>query len=238
MLALAAALGVGFALGANAWLSPHDPARGTDGRGARTLVVEGWLNEQGLEQAVAAFRRGRYERIVTTGGPIEPWIDRGGWGDFATRAAAYLRQHVPAGVPVVAVPAPDSAQDRTYLTAVTLRDWAAQSHTELGAIDLYSSGVHARRSRMLYRMALGPRVEVGVLAATPENFDAAHWWTTSAGTKTTLGEALSVAWTACCFWPAAPGSHEERWAVPAAPPVPASAPAPAPQPATVSAPKP
>ncbi len=208
---------VGLAIAANGFLAPNDRARGSDGSGARTLVVEGWIDEAALVQAIAAFRRGRYERVLTTGGPIDAWSDAGGWKSFANRAANYLRTHGLTSVPVVALPAPESKQERTYLNAVMVRDWARQSGLPLGAIDVFSAGVHARRSRLLYRMALGDTVEVGVLAADPVDFDADRWWTSSAGTKSALGETLGLAWTKCCFWPAAPGSHEERWAVPRGP---------------------
>ena len=95
-----------------------------------------------------------------------------------------------------------------------VRDWARQTGTVLGSVDVFSAGVHARRSRLLYRMALGPDVEVGVLAAQPQMFDAERWWTTSAGVKSVIGETLSLGWTVCCFWPPTPGSPEERWARP------------------------
>jgi len=71
--------------------------------------------------------------------------------------------------------------------------------------------VHARRSWLVYRMAFGDGVEVGVLSARPTGYDLQRWWTTSTGVKTVIGEALSLAWTKCCFWPAPKGSHEERW---------------------------
>ena len=71
------------------------------------------------------------------------------------------------------------------------------------SIDIFTAGVHARRSWMLYRSAMGRDVEVGVMAAKPTAFDAVHWWTSSTGTKSTMGEFLSVVWTGCCFWPAA-----------------------------------
>lgn len=201
---------------ANGWLAPSALAAGADGTGARTLVVEGWISDAGLAQALHALQRGRYARVVTTGGPIEAWMDAGGWGSFAERGAAYLRGRVPPDMPVIAVPALASLQDRTYLNAVMLREWTQRSGVRLGAIDLVSSGVHARRSRLLYRMALGDGVEVGVLATRPEGIDAERWWTSSAATKSLLSESLALAWTVCCFWPAAPPPHASRSAVPAA----------------------
>ncbi len=214
ILAAAAAMACALAIEAYDLLAPQQPARGPGGAGARTLVVEGWLGRADLEQAAVLLRGGQYQRVLTTGGPIEPEIDAGGWQTFAQRAAALLRAQPIADVPVIALPAPASAQERSYLSAVMVRDWAQRSGTRLEAIDLFSAGVHARRSRLVYRMALGDAVEVGVIAARPTEIDARHWWTSSEGAKTTMGEALSLAWTKFCFWPGPVGSHEERWAVP------------------------
>ncbi len=206
---------VALAFAADAWLAPNRPAEGTGGAGASVLIVEGWLEGPDLDQAVMAFRRGRYERIVTTGGPIDAWFGVPASRNFAERGAAYLKTHGLADVQIDAVAAPASAQDRTFLSAVMVREWAQRSGVALSAVDLFSAGVHARRSRLLFRMAFGPGVTVGVLASRPPDFDARHWWRSSAGTKAVMGETLSLAWTTCCFWPPAPGSHEERWAVPA-----------------------
>lgn len=211
-LVIAVALGAsGFILGSavHPWLSPNEPAKD-----ARVLVVEGWLDASDLDQAIAAFRRGRYERVVTTGGPMSSWDDPPRWKNFADRAADYLRSHGLSGVPVDSVPAPASQQDRTFLSAVMAREWLKAQGVKADAIDLYSAGVHARRSRVLYEMAFGEGVEVGVMAARPENYDPEHWWRSSIGMKAVMSESIGWAWTRCCFWPPTPGSHEERWAVP------------------------
>ncbi len=211
--ALVAALAVAGALLIGPFLAQSDPAHGPDGHGARTLVVEGWLDEAGLDEAIAAFRRGRYERIVTSGGPIDSWREGQTATHYAERAAGYLKHHGLADVPIAAASAPASAQDRTFLSAVVVRDWVRREGLNPDAIDVYSDGVHARRSRMVYRLAFGPSVAVGMLAATPRKYDLEHWWRTSQGAKTVLDESLSLVWTACCFWPPAPGSpavHSDR----------------------------
>lgn len=192
-----------------AFLAPNAPAPQ-----ARTLVVEGWLDGGELDQAVAVFRTGRYERVVTTGGPIENWMGFRQASNYADWAAGYLKTHGLAGADVTPVPAPASAQERTFLSAVKVRDWAAMQGLALNAFDVFSAGTHARRSRMLYQMAFGPSVEVGVLSARPEGYDEQHWWRTSAGAKSVLGETIGLLWTTCCFHPGPPGSHEEMWGEP------------------------
>jgi hypothetical protein len=202
---------------AGGFLAQSDPAHG-DGHGARTLVVEGWLDERELDAAIAASRRGRYERVVTAGGPIETWHEDVVWPSYAERAANYLRRHGLGEIPVVAVAAPATTQDRTFLSAVVVREWLRREQPELAAIDVFSAGAHARRSRLAYRIAFGPGVEVGVIAAPPRSYDIDRWWLTSEGAKTVLNELLSLAWTKCCFWPGTDGSHEQRSGVPKAAP--------------------
>jgi hypothetical protein len=215
--ALAAALATFALRHLGSYLAVDAPAAGRDGGGARTLVVEGWLDDDALDDAIAVVARGRYERVVTSGGPIESWREGPAWPDYAERAADYLRRHGVSRVPVTAAPAPKSAQDRSFLSAVVVRDWLRRQGGGVDAIDLFSAGVHARRSRLVYRLAFGPDVEVGVFAARPRRYPLERWWATSDGAKSVLDEAIGLAWTSCCFWPPAPGSHEERRAVPKSP---------------------
>ena len=209
LLALAAVLLVVLGRGLGGWLAVTERAPG-----ARTLVVEGWMDETALDAAIAVYRAGGYERVLVSGGPIEDYAWDRRWKTYPERAAGYLAQRGLSAPVVVAVAAPASAQDRTFLSAVVVRDWMAAHAVPLDALDVVTAGVHARRSRQVYRLAFGPATEVGVVAVTPRDDDTAHWWHTSRDAKAAMGEALSVAWTTCCFRPGARGSHEERWAVP------------------------
>lgn len=188
---------------ANRFLSQHQPVRGADGAGAHTLVVEGWLDQDQLLQALAWFKAGHYARVLTTGGPIVDWNDPSAEKSYALRAADFLRTHGLQDVAVTALPAPASMQERTYLSAIMVRDWARRSGITLDTIDVFTGDVHALRTRITYGMALGPSVQVGVIAARATEYDDLRWWASSAGAKATIGELLSVAWTACCFWPPA-----------------------------------
>jgi hypothetical protein len=209
LISLVSAAGLLAARWIHPFLAPNDPAPG-----ASVLVVEGWLEARELDQAIEAFRKGHYQRIVTTGGPIEKWPELSKTTSYAGLAAGYLVQQGLGDIAVTAVPAPASAQDRTFLSAVKLRDWAQKEGLVLDALDVFSDGSHGRRSRMLYQMALGPKVKVGILSARPAQYDEERWWNMSAGVKAVLGETISVIWTTCCFHPPPPGSHEELWARP------------------------
>lgn len=184
------------------FLAPNQPV------GARLLVVEGWLPLDELDQALAAGRRGGYPLVLTTGGPIAHEFDRfDSAASYAERARNYL---VLRGWPadgVIALPAPATALDRSFQNALMVREWATRSGVDVPAIDVFSSGVHGRRSRALHRLALGPGVRVGILTSRPSAYDPETWWRTSAGTKEVLTETIAWLWTALFFHPgaAAPG---------------------------------
>ena len=191
-----------LAFNAYALLAPVQPARGPDGQGASTLVVEGWLEPADLQQAITIARAGHYERVLTTGGPLPEWSLTASAHTYAQRSAEYLRANGLTELPVIAIDAPATHKGRTYLGALLLRDWAEGAGVTLNGFDVLSGGVHTRRSWLLYRMALGDGAEVGALAVAPTEFDARRWWTNSEAAKSTLTETLAYTWTKCCFWPA------------------------------------
>ena len=120
--------------------------------------------------------------------------------DYAARGAAYALSHGVAPDQVVPLPAPKSLQERTCLNAADGARLGRAIGVALDAVDLMSAGMHARRSRALYARALGERVEVGVIAAAPTEFDAAL----VAQQRRDQGRArriVSWLWTSCCFWP-------------------------------------
>lgn len=206
LLAFIVAVGGGWLVGrAHDFFAIDQPVRGP------VLVVEGWIGPADLDQALVEVRQGGYQRVITSGGPIPGFSD---FADYAQRAAAYLRARGLTELPVDAVPTPATRQDRSYASAVWVRDWAAKQGIPMERFDVLTSDIHARRTRLIYRMAFGPDAEVGVLATEPTEVDTRRWWTSSTAFKGQIGEALSLAYTHCCFWPAPRGTHEERWAVP------------------------
>jgi hypothetical protein len=190
------------------FLSPNQPV------GAQLLVVEGWMPSDGLDQAIDAFSSGSYERVVTTGGPIDDDFEhRNPWTSYAERARRYLVRHGLPAESVIAAPAPASAQDRSFLNAVMVREWAKRSGITVDALDVFSLGVHSRRSWLVYRMAFGPQVRIGILAARPSDYAPETWWRNSVGAKEVVAETISWLWTVLFFHPAPRGSHDEMWGV-------------------------
>ena len=188
------------------FLSPSAPM------GHGLLLVEGWLGKAELLSAIQVFQRGDYGLLVATGGPTSGWDER--YPTYADRAGDFLLQNGIRPDQLVVVPARASAQERTYRSAITVRDWIEESGRTVAAIDVYSSGAHSRRTWELYRTAFGSQVPIGVIAAVPTGYDASTWWRTSTGARTVISQAAAWIWSKCCFNPGPRGSHEEKWGTP------------------------
>jgi len=138
---------------------------------------------------------------------------------YAEQAAAMLRT---LGVPdrdIAVVPAPASARDRTFTSAVALREWISRSGVDTPALDIVSEGPHARRTWHLYRMAFGDGVAIGIRSVASDLYPPPAWWRSSAGAKDVLTEAIAWAWVVCFFHPPPSGAYPKTsdlgWEFPA-----------------------
>ncbi|OUR87026.1 hypothetical protein A9Q92_04930, partial [Methylophaga sp. 42_8_T64] len=93
----------------------------------QVLVVEGWLSEPALLLAAKLFRDGNYSLLLTTGGPNTRELNPT-YPSFADKAAAFLINQGLEPSQIISLPTPASAQNRTYLSAVIVRDWLANNH--------------------------------------------------------------------------------------------------------------
>jgi uncharacterized SAM-binding protein YcdF (DUF218 family) len=176
----------------------------THRRDAHVLVVEGWIHEYAIRAALKEFQTNHYERVFTTGGPV---LGMGGYiNDFCTSASVgedLLRKNgLPNGL-VQMVPSRVIDRDRTYGSAVALRNWFRDHNVAVSGIDVVTEDVHARRTRLLFQKALGDKVAVGVIAIPNPDYDAKRWWRYSAGLKDVLSETASYVYARLLFYPSA-----------------------------------
>lgn len=144
------------------------------------LVVEAWMREDGAHAAFAEFHRpgARYRYIVATGGLTgEAWY-RQRWNEVEIVRRALLREGLPPAA-FVAADAPDANRERTFAYALAAKGALARAGLHPAAINVLTEGAHARRSRLVFQRAFGPRTRVGVIAWIPPGYGTGHWWDSS-----------------------------------------------------------
>jgi uncharacterized SAM-binding protein YcdF (DUF218 family) len=177
---------------------------------ANVLVVEGWIHEYAIRAAEKEFETARYERVFTTGGPVT------GIGhyvnDYQTSASVGADLLKNAGVPshfVQMVPSRVMDRDRTYGSAVALREWLHEHNMLVHSINVLTEDAHARRTRLLFEKALGKNVTVGIIAVPSPDYDARRWWRYSEGVKDVGSEAFAYIYARFFFHPSEPPRIEK-----------------------------
>jgi uncharacterized SAM-binding protein YcdF (DUF218 family) len=172
---------------------------------ADILVVEGWINEHAIEAAVKEFQSNHYQRVFTTGGPV---MGTGGYiNDFYTSAsvgADLLKKNGLTNGSVQMVPSRVMDRDRTYGSAVALRNWFRDHNMAVSGIDVVTEDVHARRTRLLFEKALGKNVVVGIIAVPNPDYDWRRWWWYSQGLKNVVSEFAAYLYARLLFFPSEP----------------------------------
>ncbi|MDZ8056578.1 MAG: ElyC/SanA/YdcF family protein [Aulosira sp. ZfuVER01] len=171
-------------------------------KSAEILVVEGWLPDYALQQAVAEFKSGNYRQIITTGGTLEQGAYLTAYNSFADVAAATLKKFGLESEKVVAVPAPYVIKDRSYTSAAEFGRWLSKSNFQPKSINLFSWDAHTRRSWLLFKKVLAPQMKVGAIAAKTQDYNPKQWWRSSQGVRTVIDEAIAYIYAQFFNWKA------------------------------------
>lgn len=177
------------------------------------LIVEGWIHDYAIRASAEEFRLGKYQQAFTTGGPVS---GLGGYlNDYSTSASIGATRLQVAGIPgaqVQMVPCKISGRDRTYSSALALKDWFHQHQLSPSGINVVTEALHARRTRLLFQKAFGQETRVGIIAIPNPDYDSKHWWRYSEGTREVIGETVAYLYAKFFFHPetqAAPPQHPE-----------------------------
>ena len=187
----------------------------TDPVNANILVVEGWIHEYAIRAAVKEFQSNHYQRVFTTGGPV---LGTGGYiNDFHTSAsvgADLLRKNGLANGSVQMVPSRGMDRDRTYGSAIALRNWFRDHNMSVPGINIVTEDLHGRRTRLLFQKAFGKDVQVGIIAVANVDYPANRWWHYSEGLEDVVSEFAAYLYARLLFFPPEPADLEKTPQVP------------------------
>jgi uncharacterized SAM-binding protein YcdF (DUF218 family) len=168
----------------------------------KILVMEGWVHEFAAQAAAEEFKTGAYEKIYVTGVPV---AGSGAYTiDSNTEAyvgAGLLKRHGMSEEFLQRVPRRAVERDRTYGSAIELRNWFREHNVLVQSINIVTEGVHARRTRLLFQEAFGKSVVVGIIAAPNPEYDARHWWRYSTGVREVVGETIAYIYARFLYYP-------------------------------------
>lgn len=164
------------------FLSPVKPVQ------SNILVVEGWIDDFAIEDAYKIYKEGNYNFVISVGGPME----MGNISHPVSTADIGMRSLLYLGVDsskIVSVSRENVLRDRTYHSALAVKEWLEKNHPEIKNFNMVSLGPHSRRSWYLFRQAM-PDKEIGIIAIRDKRYDPETWWKTSKGMRSVVTEAF------------------------------------------------
>jgi len=165
------------------------------------MVIEGWIHDTALDEAIARFQEGDYSKIACTGVPFEI----GSYlFDFKSHpemtAMRLIKQGIDPEKIIISV-GDDVKKDRTYMAATALKKSLRDQNIAETDLHLITTGPHGRRSLILFKKALGPQYTIGVTCLPPPSYDPADWYTCSEGVRYVINELLAYGYAKLFFHP-------------------------------------
>lgn len=183
-------------LGTVSWyLSLNKPIK------ANTLVVEGWIEDEALSHAVAFYKANHYKNLIVTGLPITYREDLLKFKNTAESAVAQIKKIGFKDTIYQAVIPTNIYIDRTYNTAVVSRMIFEQHPDWDKSFNIYTVGVHSRRTYLMFRRAFGNNYRMGIISEKDNSFDAKLWWHTSKGFRNVSNEFVAFVYVWAFFHP-------------------------------------
>jgi hypothetical protein len=145
---------------------------------AEALVVEGWIGPEGISAAAGEFERGGYKYVIATSGMSGDRWSRRRWSYAEEAAEQLLRMGIPGDRVILAKP-PDTESHRTFVAAEAVAEALQGQKIHITAVNVFTLGAHARRSRLVFAKALKSSTKVGVISWVPNGYNSLPWWRTS-----------------------------------------------------------
>ena len=164
----------------------------------RILVLDGWLPTYDINKAAALYLAGHYQTLLDVNGTYDFQAVDQDPGNAYIVSRILVRDGIPREQ-VNPVVFQGVKIDRTYISAVAVKEWCRQHGIPLQSLDIATLGPHARRSRLIYEKALGNGVKVGVIALDDPAYDSLHWWRSSEGVREVLFEFVAYVYVRFFF---------------------------------------
>ena len=168
----------------------------------KPVGADNFLVDYGLKKLSDEFRSKNYSLILSAGVLLpqgSPFAAE--YKTSAELSAAILKKfgiREKAIVPIIPKPV---KRDRTFASALAVKNWLAQNNIQPRGINLFSIGPHSRRSWMLYKEAIGEEIPVGIIACENREYDPKRWWKTSSGVRIVLNETIAYIYAKLVFDP-------------------------------------
>lgn len=141
--------------------------------------MEGWIPISALNEAKRKFEEGNYSFLMTVGGPLR---NKNGkkYDSYAEHAADVL---VRLGVDKnkVKIIGNKEINNNTASSALSLKRWLQHSNLNIVEMDVFTLGVHARKSFVIFKKVFKDYAEIGIISGQEMQYNPKFWFFSNRG---------------------------------------------------------
>ena len=164
------------------------------------LSIEGYMLDSILDSIAGTGLKQDSLVFICAGFPVDKGFMCPGYSNQAFYNADILKSKGVDSLRVIPAPANPTNTDRTYTSALAVKEKLESMGYASGKINVICCGTHARRSWLLYRKAFKPNWEVGVISYTDSLYGEA-WWHSSEGARAVVYEMFAYLYCVLFFHP-------------------------------------
>jgi hypothetical protein len=165
------------------------------------LVLEGFISDYVLYDAIKEFKNNRYKLLIATGTPLEYGGLLAPYRNTAMIAGKSLIKLGFDSTKLIIISTDEIRNDRTYNSAIVLKRWIRANRPDIKAVNLMTMSVHGGRSKLLFKAALGDSIRVGIISIPNFYYGPQNWWRSSKGFRETMNEAIGYFYVRYFFKP-------------------------------------
>jgi hypothetical protein len=154
------------------------------------LIVEGWLPDSFLKLAVTEFNNGNYKKLITLGGAVQNDSAQSEYFTWAEQAANKISHFGLDNKLLYAVPYFEKTNQRTFTSFLALRNWLSNSDLNVSALNVFTAGVHGRKSYIICKKLMGENIKIGVISAPPVRYNPKYWWLSKRGGRLVMKNTI------------------------------------------------
>lgn len=167
----------------------------------KVMVVEGFIPDYAIEEAMDLFTKDNYDLMIITGKKRMKGAHLDMYENDGEFSAATLTKLGFDMQKVVVVPVNYTVtKDRTYESGKAIKNYI-QINPDINSFNLVTIGAHARRSRYLFAQSFNPDFNIGIVSVTSRGYDSVTWWQTSVGFRQVMQETIAWVYARFFFFP-------------------------------------
>jgi hypothetical protein len=165
------------------------------------IVIEGWIHDISIARTVNKLDPAHARDVFIVSALRSSGPERESGLGQAEYILGELRRSGLSGERLHQVFCEVSNKDRTYHSAVALRNRLQERRIPVDSLNVITAGPHARRSRLMFQKAFGVKVNVGVIPTQGPDYDPARWWRSSDGVGEVLFQCFAYIYARFFFYP-------------------------------------